>query len=286
MSFLTGLCRVFIVVVNIFFLLIGLAFFGLGLFLRFGSAIINDYIDSVKQQLEASATDSTVGTLDLSNFDISEMLFGLALGLIFFGLFLIIITVFGCCGGCCKIKWMLIAYVVICGVLLIAQIVVIGILYGSPDTFHDPAKQKLVDQIQSDYVGLLGTDIVSMGWNVIMQQMKCCGVNDYKDFTGAAKWVIDYSSVGTGYTLMTPLSCCKTLPSSDDLSCAAIGTATETNNYLNTGCYDEIWDIALGNQSIMIGVLVGVGVFQIALIVIGILLLLEIRKNKTTPNED
>jgi len=66
-------------------------------------------VDSVKTQLEESASDSGVGTVDLSNFDISELLFGIALGLIFFGLFLIIITILGCCGACCKIKFMLIA---------------------------------------------------------------------------------------------------------------------------------------------------------------------------------
>lgn len=39
--------------------------------------------------------------------------------------------------------------------------------------FHDPAKKKLKDQIQSDYAGLNGTDIVSMGWNIVMQQVWC-----------------------------------------------------------------------------------------------------------------
>lgn len=88
--------------------LIGLVFFALGLFVRFGSAIINDYIDDVKAQLEASSSSSGFGSIDLSGFDITDLLFGVALGLIFFGLFLIIITVLGCCGGCCKIKFMLI----------------------------------------------------------------------------------------------------------------------------------------------------------------------------------
>ncbi|XP_060607728.1 tetraspanin-16-like [Ruditapes philippinarum] len=276
MGFISTLGRVFLVVVNIFFLIIGLVFFALGMFVRFGTAILNDYVDGVKESLESSAGSSGFGTVDLSNFDISDLLFGVALALIFFGLFLIIISVLGCCGGCCKIKFMLIGYVIICIVLLIGQIIIIGILYGSPDTFHDPAKKKLKDGIQSDYAGLNGTDIVSIGWNVVMQKVKCCGVDSYADFTGASNWI----SVYTSYTLKTPLACCKTLPSSTDFSCAD-STATTANNYLETGCYDKIWEDTLGNTAIMVGSLVGVAVFQLLLILFGIVILCSMKKNKT-----
>lgn len=277
MGCISTLARVFLVIVNIFFLLIGLVFFALGLFVRFGSEVINGYVDTVKAQLENSASSSGFGTIDLSSFDLTELLSGVAIGLIFFGLFLIIITVLGCCGGCCKIKLMLIGYVIVCGVLLIGQIIVIGILYGSPDTFHDPAKDRLKDQIQSDYAGLNGTDIVSMGWNVVMQEVDCCGVDSYDDFTGAKNWVTNYAS----YTLKTPLACCKTLPTSTDFSCADVSTATTANNYLETGCYDKIWEDTLGNTAIMVGSLVGIAVFQLLLILFGIILLCSMKKNKT-----
>ncbi|XP_053408370.1 tetraspanin-16-like isoform X2 [Mercenaria mercenaria] len=283
MGCISTLARVFLVVVNIFFLVIGLVFFSLGLFVRFKSAVINDYVDGVKESLETSASSSGFGKVDLSSFDLTDLLFGVALGLIFFGLFLIIVTVLGCCGGCCKIKFMLILYVVVCGVLLIGQIIVIGILYGSPNTFHDPAKDKLKDQIKSDYAGLNGTDIVSIGWNVVMQQVDCCGVDSYKDFTGATNWIVNYASYG--YTLKTPLACCMTLPTSQDFTCASTTGATATNNYLETGCYDKIWEDTLGNTAIMVGSLVGVAVFQLALLVFGVILILEVRKNKTSPRK-
>ena len=58
-------------------------------------------------------------------------------------------------------------------------------------------------------------------------QAKCCGVDGYTDFTGASQWIITYPPI----TLQTPLSCCKTLPSSTDFSCAS--APTTSNNYLN-----------------------------------------------------
>lgn len=63
-------------------------------------------------------------------------------------------------------------------------------------------------------------------------QVKCCGVDSYADFTGADRWVVNYAAYG--YTLKTPLACCKTLPSSTDFTCADTAGATTTNNYLDT----------------------------------------------------
>jgi len=58
--------------------------------------------------------------------------------------------------------------------------------------------------------------------------MKCCGVTDNTDFTGATQWTTVYPN----YTLKTPLSCCKSLPSSTDFTCAA--TPTDSNNNWKT----------------------------------------------------
>ncbi|KAH3868317.1 tetraspanin-1-like isoform X2 [Dreissena polymorpha] len=272
------LCRIFLVLVNIIFLLLGIALFALGLFVRFGSSILNGYLDTVKKSLQESASATGAGTVDLSTLDITGLLFGVALGLIFFGLFLTIIAFLGCCGGCCKFKVLLILYVIICGVLLVAQIVVIGILYGSPKTFHDPAKKALKEQIQSDFQGIAGTDIVSMAWNVVMQFAKCCGVDGYEDFNSAVKWNRTYST----YRIDTPLACCKELPSSaSTVTCAVLppsGTASDANSYLDTGCYDKLWEQTLGNSKIVIGVLVGIGVFQLCLILFGIIILVTMRE--------
>lgn len=31
-------------------------------------------------------------------------------------------------------------------------------------------------------------DVVNVMWNVLMMQMKCCGVDDYRDFSSSEKW--------------------------------------------------------------------------------------------------
>lgn len=282
MGGLSTCCRVIIVAINILFLLIGLALFAAGLFARFGSSIIDGYVSGIITSLESSINDSGFTSIDINSlFSITDILYGVAVGLICFGLFLLIITILGICGGCCNVRVMLIIYVIICGTLLIGQIVVIGILYGSPNTFHDPAKASLKSTIQSDFQGLNGTNLVSIAWNIVNQQFKCCGANDYSDFTGASQWHVDYTSAPCTCTLVTPLSCCKTLPSSTDFTCSS--APTDTNNYRNTGCYDTIWGSTLGNVPLVAGTLAGIAVFQLILIIFACIIILTGRKNKTEP---
>lgn len=71
-------------------------------------------------------------TLD---FSLSDIVGNLALAFILTGLFLLILTIFGLGGACCKVKCMLIIYVVMLSVVLAGQIVFIIIFY---------AKQELV----------------------------------------------------------------------------------------------------------------------------------------------
>lgn len=272
--------RVAIVVVNIIFLVLGLVFFAGGLFIRFGSSILDNLVKGVLESIESSLKDAGYGDVDVSsNFSITDLLFGVAIGFIVFGLVLVIITVFGCCGGCCKIQPCIIIYLVICVVLLLAEITVVVIFFRFPNVFDDPSKQALKDGIQSEYQGLNGTNLNSLAWNFVAQEMDCCGVDNYADFTGASGWVVEYTS----YTLKTPLSCCKTLPDTSDFSCADENTATDINNYMNTGCYDKVKGLIFGNVYIVAGTLGGIGLIQILLMVFAVILIVSERNNKVSP---
>ena len=94
---------------NILLQVLGCILFAGGLFVRFGSAILNQLISGVIKNLESALSSSGFGEVDLSStFNISELLFGVAIGLICFGLFLVIVTVVGCCGSCYKFRVLII----------------------------------------------------------------------------------------------------------------------------------------------------------------------------------
>ena len=98
-----------IIIVWPVFQLIGLAFFAGGLFVRFGDSIINGYVNNIIDSLEASISASGFTSIDINSlFSMTDILYGVAVGMICFGLFLLIITILGICGGCCNIRVMLI----------------------------------------------------------------------------------------------------------------------------------------------------------------------------------
>ncbi|CAC5390965.1 unnamed protein product [Mytilus coruscus] len=110
----------------------------------------------------------------------------------------------------------------------------------------DPVKDGLKSSIQSEYQGFNGTNFESIAWNFINQKFACCGVESYQDFTSATDWLYNYT--GKGIILVTPLSCCQSLPTSDNFTCAESLSST-VNNY-NTGCFNKLWDIVIGNPAI------------------------------------
>lgn len=265
--------RVFCVVINILFLIIGLVLFVIGMIVKFGDSLLKSYYQPIIDSLEKSLSDAGYGSVSL-DFSLSDLVGTIPLAFILSGLFLLILTIFGLGGACCKVKCMLIGYVVMLSVVLAGQIVFIIIFYAKQELISGKIKDTYKESIQSDFQGLNGTNVVSLGWNFINQEVKCCGVDGHTDFTGASQWLITY----TPYILQTPLSCCKTLPSSTDFSCAS--SPTTSNNYLNESCFDALWDKVLGNIAITATVLaVGSGI-QLLLIIIEFVLFMDVRKNK------
>lgn len=276
MGCLVGLGRILIVIINIIFLILGLVFFALGLVCLVGESMLKPYYQSVLDTLKAQLEANNFGTIDLSSFNISALIGGLGYFFVGLGLFLLIITILGCCGACCKVKYMLITYAVIVIVILAGEIVFMGILYGSPDTIKDEMKGPLKASIQSDYMGFNGTNIVSLGWNFAHRQFSCCGVDSYNDFTGGVKWNTNY-----GGGLKAPITCCITIPDSGTPTCA------ETPSDIYTkGCFDEVYNMLLGNVSLVAGSIAGCGCFQLVLIIFALIIFCDARQSsKVNPKQ-
>ena len=89
----------------------------------------------------------------------------------------------------------------------------------------------LLGQVQlSTLCNTNSTGFVNIVCNFSLLQMGCCGVESYRDFTGASNWPVNFPP----YALQTPLACCKTLPTSSDYTCAAFGSATTSINNMYT----------------------------------------------------
>ncbi|XP_052804759.1 tetraspanin-1-like [Mya arenaria] len=263
--------RILVVSVNIFFLFIGVVLFGAGMFLRFGKKYTDDYVQSAEEALKKALEDTGIGNSTDVDLDMNELLLTLSIVLICIGLFFGIISLLGVLGACCQIKCLLVMYVVICLAIAIAEVVCVILLY-TDDTFADKIKTKLKDNIKTDYRGLGASDISSVSWNILMIKYGCCGVDAYTDFDNTEKWAHTETTNGVTKTVATPVSCCKTLPSSEDLSCAQIPLLA-TENYLSEGCYQKAWEDTLGNAIYAAAILAGIGLLQILLIIGAIIVL-------------
>lgn len=268
--------RVLIVVINIIFLILGLVFFAIGLICLVGESLLEPYYKTALATLQTQLENNNFGTVDFSSFSLSDLIGGLGYFFVGLGLFLLIITILGCCGACCKVKFMLIAYAIIVIVILVGELIFVGILYGSPDTIKDEIRNPLKTSIQSDYMGFNGTNIVSLGWNFAHRQFECCGVDSYNDFTGAAQWNTNY---GTG--LKAPITCCVNIPNSATPTCAT----TPVDIYTKS-CFDEVYNMLLGNVALVAGSIAGCGVFQLVLIIFALVIFCDARQSsKVDPKQ-
>lgn len=273
--------RIFLIVTNIIFFLIGLVLFIIGLVAKYSEDTFKGYYDGFILQLQSSLSDAGFEDVTL-DFKLSDLAGNLTLALIIGGLILIILTLFGFLGAFKKIKCILFIYASVLFVLLAAQVITMGIFYWKPDMIKVPIKDTLNSTIQSDYAGLNGTNIVSIGWNVVNLKFSCCGIDNYYDFSNATNWIKDY---GGGNVLLTPLSCCVTLPSnSSDFTCAQANLTTSTNNY-NTGCFDEIWNVVIGNAAITATVLAVCLIMQIIFILTALCMFDDNSTDKIAPKE-
>ncbi|KAK3587689.1 hypothetical protein CHS0354_042474 [Potamilus streckersoni] len=279
---IAGIGRLIVVLLNIIFLAAGFGFFISGVVIRFGSGSYKTELKPIEDSIETSLMKSGFGSKDI-NVDLGPILQPVALILIGFGVLIIVMCFLGCCGSCHKIHSLLIVYAVAVIILLLEEITLLIILFGVPSLIQNPLRNILKADVRSNYKGFNGTDNLSMTWNVVMQKSKCCGVDSYTDFTGATGWVVNYSYVGSGYILKTPLACCRTLPSGTDFSCADNKTATDTNNYMNTGCFKVVWAILFGNVGLYAGVFAALAVIQIALVLFAFTVFCWERSNKIDP---
>lgn len=271
MGCLSGISKFCLTIINVVFLLLGFVLVVLGFILRFGRALYEPFLQTGIDAIKKVVTDTPLANFDTNNLDLGNVVQALAIGLIVGGLFLCCISFIGCCGACYKIDCLLWLYIILVTVFFIGEVIIIGIMYGKPAI----AKNELKTVSLPEYKGLDSSEPLTLGWNVVMIQFKCCGVDGYKDFDVSKKWNRTQSATFQIIPqLVTPIACCKQLPQTNppSLACAQEPFKEALNNGY-TGCYDTIWDLSFGKKAIAVPVLIICGIIQIAFIVFALMIL-------------
>ncbi|XP_071095703.1 tetraspanin-18B-like [Haliotis cracherodii] len=291
MGVLVGCSRIFLVIINGIFAVIGLVFLVVGCIVRFGSGILDPYLQDLYTSLQRFM-EQAGQSVDLSNFNLGDYLQDATLALILLGVFFFIIGIFGCIGGCCKVRCMLIVYAVLISLIVLAEVLFVILLFTIRDTVDNNIKGPMKTSIEESYTGFNSTDLVSLGWNFAMVNFKCCGVDNYTEFQDAKKWINKYTPKQTNMsiTLAVPIACCKlngsfpniNLPT--EFTCATDPTSALSN--IDKGCYQAIWDIINDNSNIMIGVGVGVVVVELLMIILACIVCCKEKKKNDDYDDD
>ncbi|ESO96337.1 hypothetical protein LOTGIDRAFT_239323 [Lottia gigantea] len=269
--------RLLITVFNLIFALIGIILLALGVIVKVNSPILDNLISAAQTQFQ-NAVSGAGFNLDMSQFDLYTLVGGMAIAFIALGCFFFVVGTLGVLGACCKVRILLIVYVIIVIVILLGQVALVIMVFAYRSVFDSTIKTGLQDVIKNEYTGINGTSAGTLGLNFLMSSQQCCGIDDYNDFSvdNAPNWQFrNYS----GYTLETPMICCKNTTDVPDCARSPKATDSAHNNY-NIGCYDKLWELIFTYRDISIGVACGICGIQVLLIIFGISILCQIDKDK------
>ncbi|BFY98718.1 hypothetical protein BsWGS_01758 [Bradybaena similaris] len=250
-----------LVIVNLLILLLSIAMIVLGIIVVAGKDIYNNLLDTFRDSLQKVLNDMGVN-VDTSNLTFTDVMLPLAYGVIALGVIMGALALLGCIGGCYTLKIILILYVTVTLVFFLIQVAIVIVVYVNKSAFDSTVKPRIKETLNT-FADIEGTDPKTMAWNALMNYEQCCGVDSYKDFSEQNKDWPPKRIRNQTVDLLTPVMCCKT--KSRDFSCAEKSTATVNNNWLNTGCYDKLFDLVITN-SFVISIIAILLAFQFVMI--------------------
>ncbi|RUS75367.1 hypothetical protein EGW08_016857 [Elysia chlorotica] len=123
--------------------------------------------------------------------------------LVMMGVILGTISIMGIAGAMFNHQGFLYLYTRISVLLLLVEFCTYLFIYdGEPDIL----KEQMVNSLKT-YSGVEGRQPITAAWNVLMDFLHCCGVDNYLDFKRSVNWPPS-SIKNVTYSLKTPVFCC------------------------------------------------------------------------------
>ena len=241
-----------LVLVNLLLMLLSVTMLVCAGLLLAGTDISSSLPDTMEGLLKDALRDAGVTSVDADNLSLTGLMQPLAYLLLLLGGVMGVIALLGCLGGCCSNRCVLVIYAGVTIALFLGQAVAVTFIYADRSTFDAAVKPYILGTL-ADYSGIEGEETDTLAWNALMRYEGCCGVDGFQDFRGLAHWPPAAVRGVALHDLYTPLMCCKTVPDvKAGYRCAQTGTANADNNYLNTGCYDKLFDLVMNNEVVLV----------------------------------
>ncbi|XP_041372961.1 CD63 antigen-like isoform X2 [Gigantopelta aegis] len=244
--------KILLIIINIIFMIFGIACLAGGIVLKLG-------FDVIKEALVAKGSDI--------DFNLKYAGETLGIGMIAFGVFILLVSFLGCAGACCRVRCLLVVYAIIVMVILVAQIavVVLAVIKGSEASdILDKGLKKALDGYHEDPKK---KDPKDKSFDALFSTFSCCGVDNYTDFKS-----LNTSWDNRNPQKKIPVTCCKGVNYEDITNktfvdhAQCLTTPTKGNAYIE-GCYSSLVDEIKKYKGIAIGV--GIVIFLVEIVVIG-----------------
>ncbi|EEB14869.1 tetraspanin-18, putative [Pediculus humanus corporis] len=202
-----------------------------------------------------------IESTDLSQFTQPNVIHQVAYMLIASGAFIFIISFLGYCGAIKESRCLLSCYGIALIIILVVELTAGGLVLGYRDKAEEKVREVFKSTITKYYTTTEKGDGVTLFWNQMMVQLKCCGVDNFHDF--------ESSKFRTEGNKTVPESCCVLVGDKNDVNKLTPKDPrcpyrpSEANSYYMTGCYKTFINLLLDHANIAIAVGIGLGLVQL-----------------------
>ncbi|KAG7315897.1 hypothetical protein KOW79_020763 [Hemibagrus wyckioides] len=241
----SGFLKIMMFVFNGVIFLAGAAILGVGIWVTVDSSSMLGVLAHIEDAPPELAQLANVGYL-----------------LIAVGSILAVMGFLGCCGAITENKCMLLTFFIIVLLIFIAEVagaIVVLVFKPLAADILDNLNEKFVAAIQKEYGQ--NKDFSSV-LNSTMTQLKCCGYNNYTDFTG--------SPFVTSNKLYPEVCCSEDTPKCD------LAAAQQSKDV--DGCFKALVELIEDNASLLGGVALSIAALEIAAMVVSMVLYNKIGK--------
>lgn len=233
--------KVVLYVFIFFFWLTGLAFLGLGLYIKF---MKHTYISLLGSSTFPLATYLLIGT----------------------GAFILLSGIIGCAGSCKENRCFMVMYAIFLLVIFLSEAIAGVLAYMYEGTIQEELSRNLNTTMMDNY----NLDsVITQAVDNMQTEFNCCGATDFENWE-KSKWIQSNSS----YQGMVPDSCCITVAP----GCAAFGT--NPSNINPQGCSKSLVKYTKSSLVLIGGIGLGLCIVQLIGIIFSCCLVRKFRTRK------
>lgn len=224
--------KVFLILINIIFFLLGLGLLIVGALMKANVKIVTD---EVKPALN---------TVTVSSYKLGDLADNLSVVFIVIGVFIFIVAGLGLFGACCQNRCMLVTYAILVLILFIAKIAAIALWFTMQGEVEDKVKSEMLTSLQTYFTDdsvATGSE-VSKSWNYMFMTLDCCAINKVTSGTNdfdESPWCKDTGKSCKDTLAEVPRTCCVNVDASTYTAATAPCT-TGVSGYNTMGCYDAL----------------------------------------------